>query len=75
MQALGLRNADAQAGRLCFILDKYRERSMSQAGLTVVAEDALGDDVRALLGDSGVAAVSLSAIDGYAESIRAELGL
>ncbi|MCB1019155.1 MAG: DUF3037 domain-containing protein [Acidobacteria bacterium] len=75
VHALGLRSADAQAARLSFVLEQYRRLSKADAGLTVVAEDALGDDVRDLLAAQGVGAVSLSAIDGYAESIKLELGL
>jgi hypothetical protein len=75
VHAMGLRAADAEAGRLCFVLDEYRTRSRREAGLTVVADDALGDDVRNLLGDRGIGAVNLSNVDAYAESIREKLGL
>ena len=70
-----LRSAESEAARLSFVLQQYRPLSANDAGLTVVAEDALSDDVRDLLADQGIGAVGLSAIDGYAESIKAELGL
>ena len=75
VQALGLRSPDAEAARLCFVLQQYREKSRTEAGLTVVADDMLGDDVRNLLSDRGVGAVNLSAVDTYAASIRQKLGL
>lgn len=75
VHALGLRSAEAEAARLSFVMQQYRTLSKSDAGLTVVAEDALGDDVRDLLAHQGIGAVDLSAIDGYAASIKAELGL
>jgi hypothetical protein len=75
VHALGLRSAESEAARLSFVLQQYRPLSANDAGLTVVAEDALSDDVRDLLADQGIGAVGLSAIDGYAESIKAELGL
>ena len=75
IQALGLRAPDAEAGRLCFVLQEYRAKSRGQAGLTVVADDSLGDDVRNLLGDRGVGAVNLSALDAYAGTIRKKLRL
>ena len=75
VHALGLRSAEAEAARLSFVLQQYRALSAHDAGLTVVAEDALGDGVRNLLADQGIGAIGLSAIDGYAESVKAELGL
>jgi hypothetical protein len=75
VQALGLRSAESEAARLCFVMQEYRRRSEGEAGLTVVVEDALGDDVRELLAGQGVGAVNVSAIDGHAERIRSELGL
>jgi hypothetical protein len=75
VHAMGLRTPDELAGRLCFVLQEYRARSRAEAGLTVVAEDTLGDDVRELLAGHGIGTVGLSAIDGYAASIRGELGL
>ena len=75
VHALGLRGADAEAGRLCFVLGEYKARSKREAGLTVVADDGLSDDVRLLLGDRGVGAVNLSEVDVYAESLRGKLGI
>jgi hypothetical protein len=40
----------------------------------VVAEDGLADDARRLLEDDGIQTIRLSTIDGYAETIRNELG-
>jgi hypothetical protein len=75
VHALGLRSAERDASQLCLVLDRYRSKSKTEAGLTVVAEDGLDDGVRDLLAESGVGTVNLSVIDGYAESIKAELGL
>jgi len=75
VHAMGLRAAEAEAARLCFVLGEYRAKSKTEAGLTVVADDGLGDDVRNLLGDRGIGAVNLSKIDAYAESIREKLGI
>ena len=75
VHAMGLRAPDAEAARLCFVLDEYREKSQSQAGLTVIADDALGDGVRNLLGNRGVGAVNVSALDAYAETVRRKLDL
>lgn len=75
IHALSLRSAEAQAPRFCFVYGDYLQRSGSEAGLTIIADDAVGEGVRNLLGDHGIGAVNLSAIDTYAETLREKLGL
>ncbi len=71
LQAMGLRGAKTEARSLILVLQECG----GVGELTVVADDALGDDVRNMLSVRGVGAVNLSAIDTYAGTIREKMGL
>ncbi len=70
LHAFSDRNAVAEAGRLCFVVDR-----LSDAGrLTVVHTDA-EPDALALLQSGGVAASPVDSLDDLAVAVRSDLGL
>jgi hypothetical protein len=74
VHGLALNEEIHRAEKLCFVYERLRAREPG-AGLTVVLDEGIEDDVRQLLESSAAATWQVGRLDELALSIRNEIGL
>jgi hypothetical protein len=74
VHGLALNDDLNRAEKLCFVYERLRAQE-NGAGLTVVLDDGIQDDVRELLESSKISSCQAARLDELALAIRGDLGL